>query len=163
MPDVSPKGDLPGFVSVPDEHTLLIPDRPGNKKLLGLSNIVENPNISLIFFIPGRTDTLRVKGKACITTDPTPLAQSAVRGKCPKSALVVTVEQAWFHCGKALVRSQLWEQEAQVDPDALPTLGQMCADQVTDDFDGAAFDQRQQLTVDARRDSSIESPLWGEP
>jgi PPOX class probable FMN-dependent enzyme len=162
-PDVSPKGDLPGFVVVPDEHALLIPDRPGNKKLLTLSNIVENPHVSLIFFIPGRTDTLRVNGKARLTTDPTVLAQFAVQGKTPQSALVVRVDLAWFHCGKAFIRSQLWEQDAQVAPDALPTLGQMCADQIKDDFDGTAFDQRQQGYVKARHDSSIDSPLWGEP
>lgn len=162
LPDVSPKGDIPGFVVVPDEHTLLIPDRPGNKKILGLSNIIENSNVSLIFFIPGRVDTLRVNGKARITTDPTLVAQFAVQGKIPQSALVVTVELAWFHCGRALVRSQLWEQEVQVGPDALPTPGQMFAEQITD-FDGAKYDQRQQRYADARHDSSIESPLWGEP
>lgn len=161
-PDVSPKGDLPGFVVVPDEHTLMIPDRPGNKKLLTLSNIVENPHVSLIFFIPGRTDTLRVNGKARLTTDPTALAQFAVQGKMPQSALVVTVELAWFHCGKAFIRSQLWEPEAQVAPDALPTLGQMCAEQISD-FDADAYDQRQQGYAKARHDSSIDSPLWGEP
>jgi PPOX class probable FMN-dependent enzyme len=162
MPDVSPKGDLPGFVAVPDERTLVIPDRPGNKKLLGLSNIIENSHVSLIFFIPGRVDTLRVNGKARITTDPTLLVQFTVQGKTPQSILVVTVEQAWFHCGKALVRSQLWAQEAQVTLDALPTPGQMFAEQITD-FDAAQYDHRQQRYTDARHDSSIDSPLWGEP
>jgi PPOX class probable FMN-dependent enzyme len=160
--DVSPKGDLPGFVTLMDEHTLIIPDRPGNKKLLTLSNVLENPNVSLIFFIPGRVDTLRVNGKVHITTDPVLLARFAVQGKTPQSTLVVTVEQAWLHCGKALIRSQLWEQESQVDPDALPTLGQMIADQIAN-FDANEFDHRQQGYVDARRDSSVESRLWGEP
>ncbi|MFQ6027416.1 MAG: pyridoxamine 5'-phosphate oxidase family protein [Dehalococcoidia bacterium] len=160
--DVSPKGDLPGFVTVLDEHTLIIPDRPGNKKLLTLSNVVENPSVSLIFFIPGRVDTVRVNGKAQITTDPTLLAPFEMQGKIPQSALVVTVEQAWLHCGKALIRSQLWEPEAQVAPDVLPTLGQMTADQITN-FDAAEYDQRQQTYAKARRDSSIDSPLWGEP
>jgi PPOX class probable FMN-dependent enzyme len=123
--DVSPRGDLPGFVAVLDEHTLLIPDRPGNKKLVTLSNIVENPHVALIFFVPGRVDSLRVNGTAQITTDPTLLAPLAVQGKAPKSGLVVTVEHAWLHCGKALIRSRLWEPEAQVAPDALPTLGQI--------------------------------------
>ncbi len=162
MTDVSPKGNLPGFVTVPDEHTLIIPDRPGNKKLLTLSNILENPSVSLIFFIPGRVDTVRVNGKAHITTDPTLLGPFAVQGKIPQSALVVAVEQAWLHCGKALIRSQLWEQEAQVAPDALPTLGQMTADQITN-FDAAEYNQRQQTYADARHDCSIESPLWGGP
>jgi hypothetical protein len=123
---------------------------------------VENPQVSLIFVIPGRTDTLRVNGKARLTTDPTVLAPFAVQGKMPQSALVVTVELAWFHCGKAFIRSQLWEEEAQVDSDALPTLGQMTADQLAGDFDGDAYDQRQQGYVKARHDSSIDSPLWGE-
>jgi len=81
----------------------------------------------------------------------------------PKSALVVSVDLAWFHCGKAFIRSQLWEQDAQVGSDALPTLGQMCADQITDDFDAAAYDQRQEGYAAARHDNSIDSPLWGEP
>ena len=153
MTDVSPKGDLPGFVNVLDEHTLIIPDRPGNKKLLTLSNVVENPNVALIFFIPGRVDTLRVNGKVHITTDPTMLAQFAVQGKIPQSALVVAVEQAWLHCGKALVRSRLWEQEARVSPDALPTLGQMLADQIA----GVTAAE-----ADTRLESSIKNRLWGE-
>ena len=152
MPDVSPRGDLPGFVTVLDEHTLLIPDRPGNKKLLTLSNIMENPNIALLFFVPGRVDTLRLTGEARVTKDPTVLAPLAVQGKTPKTGLVVTVEQAWLHCGKALIRSRLWEQEAQVAPDALPTLGQMCADQI------AGLDATE---ADALIESSNHR-LWGE-
>ena len=154
MTDVSPRGDLPGFVVVLDEHTLLLPDRPGNKKLVTLSNIVENPNVALIFFVPGRVDSLRVNGQAHITTDPTLLAPLAVQGKCPKSGLVVTVAQAWLHCGKALIRSRLWEPEVQVAPDALPTLGQMIADQIVG-VDAA--------TADARLENANKTRLWGEP
>jgi PPOX class probable FMN-dependent enzyme len=154
MTDVSPRGDLPGFVAVLDALTLLIPDRPGNKKLVTLSNIVENPHVALIFFVPGRVDSLRVNGQAQITTDPTLLAPLAVQGKPPKSGLVVTVTQAWLHCGKALIRSQLWESEAQVAPDALPTLGQMIADQIVG-VDAAA--------ADARLEQANKTRLWGEP
>jgi PPOX class probable FMN-dependent enzyme len=154
MTDVSPRGDLPGFVAVLDEHTLLIPDRPGNKKLVTLSNIVENPHVALIFFVPGRVDSLRVNGQAQITTDPTLLAPLAVQGKPPKSGLVVTVENAWLHCGKALIRSRLWEPEAQVAPDALPTLGQMIADQIV------GVDA---TTADARLENAYKTRLWGEP
>jgi len=154
MTDVSPRGDLPGFVAVLDEHTLLIPDRPGNKKLITLSNIVENPNVALIFFVPGRVDSLRVSGKAHITTEPTLLAPLAVQGKHPKSGLVVAIEHAWLHCGKALIRSRLWEPEAQVAPDALPTLGQMVADQIVG-VDAAA--------ADARLEQANKTRLWGEP
>lgn len=151
MPDVSPRGDLPGFVAVLDEHTLLIPDRPGNKKLVTLSNIVENSHVALIFFVPGRVDSLRVTGQAQITTDPTLLAPLAVQGKPPKSGLVVTVVHAWLHCGKALIRSRLWEPEAQVAPDALPTLGQMVADQIVG-VDAA--------TADAQLENAIKTRLW---
>jgi PPOX class probable FMN-dependent enzyme len=152
FPDVSPRGDLPGFVAVPDDHTLLLPDRPGNKKLLTLSNILENPKVALIFLVPGREDSLRVNGRAQITTDPTLLAPLAVQGKDPRSALIVTVEQAWLHCGKALIRSRLWEAEAHVAPDALPTLGKMLADQI------AGLDAAE---ADARLEND-KNKLWGE-
>jgi len=128
--DVSPRGDLPGSVAVLDDHTLVLPNRPGNKKLVTLSNIVENPQVALIFFVPGRIESLRVTGTAQITTDPTTLAPLAVQGKRPRSGLVVPVEQAWLHCGKARVRSRLWEPETHVAPEPLPTLGQMLADQI---------------------------------
>jgi uncharacterized protein len=149
--DVSPRGDLPGFVAVRGEHTLLIPDRPGNRKLVTLSNIVENPHVALIFFVPGRVDSLRVNGQARITADPALLAPLAVQGKSPQSALVVAVEQAWLHCGKALIRSQLWEPGAQVGPDALPTLGCMLADQI------ASVDAAE---ADARLESGYRNRLW---
>jgi PPOX class probable FMN-dependent enzyme len=154
LPDVSPRGDLPGFVAVLDDHTLLLPDRPGNKKLLTLSNILENPNVAVIFFVPGRDDSLRVNGRAQITTDPTLLAPLAVQGKSPRSALLVTVEQAWLHCGKALIRSRLWAPEAKVAPDALPTLGKMLADQI------AGVDAEK---ADARLENANKNKLWGEP
>lgn len=154
LPDVSPRGDLPGFVAVPDDHTLLLPDRPGNKKLLTLSNILENPNVALIFLVPGREDSLRVNGRAQITMDPTLLAPLAVQGKDPRSGLIVTVEQAWLHCGKALIRSRLWEAEAHVAPDALPTLGKMLADQI------AGVDAAE---ADARLENANKNKLWGEP
>jgi PPOX class probable FMN-dependent enzyme len=97
VPDVSPRGDLPGFVAVLDDRTLVIPDRPGNKKLLTMTNVLENPAISLIFFVPGRTESLRVNGRAQITTDPEPLGSLAAYGKPPQSGLVVAVEFAWLH------------------------------------------------------------------
>jgi len=154
LSDVSPRGDLPGFVAAPDDHTLLLPDRPGNNKLETLSNILENPNVALIFFVPGRNDSLRVNGRARITTDPALLDPLAAQGKSPRSALIVTVEQAWLHCGKALIRSRLWDTEAKVAPDALPTLGKMLADQV------AGVDAAQ---TDARLENANKNRLWGEP
>jgi PPOX class probable FMN-dependent enzyme len=153
FPDVSPRGDLPGFVAVQDDHTLLLPDRPGNKKLVTLSNILENPNVALIFFVPGRDDSLRVNGRARIITDPALLGPLAAQGKIPRSALIVTVEQAWLHCGKALIRSRLWHTEAKVQPDALPTLGKMLADQIAGVHAAEA---------DARLENANKTRLWGE-
>jgi uncharacterized protein len=153
LSDVSPRGDLAGFVAALDDHTLLLPDRPGNKKLETLSNILKNPNVALIFFVPGRNDSLRVNGRARITTDPALLGPLAVQGKSPLSALIITVEQAWLHCAKALIRSRLWDPEAKVAPDALPTLGKMLADQV------AGVDAAQ---ADARLEGANKNKLWGE-
>ena len=154
QPDVSPRGDLPGFVQVLDERTLLLPDRPGNSKLLTMGNLVENPQISLLFLVPRRDETLRVTGQAAITTDPVLLTPSAVQGHAPKSGLVITVEQAWLHCGKALIRSRLWNPEARVEPDALPSLGRMLADQVA----GVDPDD-----AHARVEQTNRTRLWGEP
>jgi PPOX class probable FMN-dependent enzyme len=152
-PDVSPRGDMPGFVAVPSPYTLVIPDRPGNKKLVTLSNILENPAIAVIFFVPGRTESLRVNGKGRLTTDPALLKSLAVTGRAPQSALVITVEKAFFHCGRALIRSRLWETETHAPAGVLPSLGQMLADQI------AGVD-----VVDAEaRLERANAMLWGEP
>ena len=129
-PDVSPRGDRPGFVTAPDAHTLVLPDRPGNKKLVTLTNILANQAVALLFIVPGRIESLRVNGTASITADPAELAPLAVDGRPPQSALTIRVGSAWFHCGRALLRSQLWEPEAQASPSALPPLGKMIADQI---------------------------------
>jgi uncharacterized protein len=107
--DVSPKGDAPGFVHVLDERHLAIPDRLGNNRLDGLRNILENDHVGLIFFIPGREDTLRVNGRARIARDAALLERLAVNGKRPVTALVVEVEQAFMHCARAFKRAGLWE------------------------------------------------------
>ena len=107
--DVSPKGDGPGFVHVIDDHHLAIPDRLGNNRLDGMRNIVENSHVGLIFFIPGREDTLRVNGRATIARDEALLEQMAVAGKRPVTAIVVEVEQAFMHCARAFKRAGLWE------------------------------------------------------
>jgi uncharacterized protein len=140
-------------VATLDDQTLLLPDRPGNKRLLTLTNVLDNPNVALSFFVPGREDSLRVNGRATITTDPTLLAPLAVQGKIPRSALLVTVEQAWLHCGKALIRSRLWESEAKVSPDVLPTLGKMLADQISG-VDAAR--------AEARLENANKNKRWGE-
>src|SRR6185312_11313291 len=105
--DNSPRGDIPGFVKVIDDHTLVIPDRRGNNRLDSLRNIVRNPSIGLLFLIPGISETFRVNGDAVISRDPALLEQFAVQGKTPRTVIVVHVKQAYIHCSRALVRADL--------------------------------------------------------
>jgi PPOX class probable FMN-dependent enzyme len=128
--DASPKGDAPGFVQVIDDTTLLIPDRLGNNRIDTLANLLARPGIGLIFFVPGINETLRVNGRACITTDPALLEPLAVNGKVPRSAILVTAEEIYFHCGKALIRSDLWNPDKQVRRADFPSLGRILADQI---------------------------------
>lgn len=128
--DVSPKGDAPGFVLVLDDHHLVLPDRPGNKRLDGMRNILENPHVGLIFLVPGREETLRVNGRAWITRDPDLLARCTAQGKVPALAIGVEVEECFLHCAKAFRRSHLWQAEAWPAPDALPTLACVLYDQL---------------------------------
>lgn len=128
--DASPRGDPPGFVAAPDEHTLLIPDRPGNNQIDSLRNLAEHSHVGLLFFVPGMNETLRVKGTAEIVTDAAVLELLAVGGKAPLSALRVTVEEAFLHCGRALIRSRLWDPAVRIERSAFPTYGQVLADQI---------------------------------
>jgi uncharacterized protein len=128
--DASPKGDAPGFVQVIDDTTLLIPDRLGNNRIDTLANLLARPGIGLIFFVPGINETLRVNGRACIITDPALLEPLAVNGKVPRSAILVTAEEIYFHCGKALIRSDLWNPDKQVRRSDFPSLGRILADQI---------------------------------
>ncbi|WP_428299753.1 pyridoxamine 5'-phosphate oxidase family protein [Hyphomicrobium sp.] len=130
--DVSPRGDPPGFVQVLDDRTLLIPDRPGNNRTDSMRNILENPNVGLLFFIPGFEDTLRVNGKATIVSDRDLLSASVVNGKAPKVAIRIAVEEVFLHCAKALKRSKLWDPAAQVERKALPSLVRMIMEQVAE-------------------------------
>jgi PPOX class probable FMN-dependent enzyme len=109
--DASPKGDEPGFVVVEDERTLLIPDRPGNRLAYGLTNMIENPRVGIIFVIPGTTETLRVNGTVELRSDPELLTRLEARGKPAILVIRVTIEQCFFHCSKAFLRSKLWKQE----------------------------------------------------
>lgn len=127
--DVSPRGDGPGFVLVLDEATLVIPDRPGNRRIDSLQNILDNPEVGLLFVIPGVEETLRVNGHAVITSDEELLARMAVRGKRPSLAVGVTVREAFLHCAKAFKRSRLWQAETWPERSALPSLGRMLLDQ----------------------------------
>jgi PPOX class probable FMN-dependent enzyme len=127
--DVTPRGDSPGFVHVLDDQTLLIPDWPGNNRLDSLTNVVANPNVGLLFLIPGVNETLRVNGSAEITMEPVLLERWTVNGKHPRSAMRVTVREAYLHCAKALMRSKLWEDDYRVERKELPTYAQMLKDQ----------------------------------
>lgn len=127
--DASPRGDGLGFVQVLDDRTLLIPDRRGNNRVDSYSNVLSAPGVGLIFFVPGINETLRVNGRARMTTDATLLAPLAMQEKAPKLGLIVDVEEAYFHCGKALIRSKLWAPESQVERGSFPTLGRIVAEQ----------------------------------
>jgi uncharacterized protein len=128
--DVTPRGDAPGFVHVLDEHTLLLPDWPGNNRLDSLSNLIANPRIGLLFLIPGVDESLRVNGIATITTDPALLARWDVGGKHPRAVVMVDVKEAYLHCAKALLRSKLWKDDYKVERTALPPYSQMLKDQI---------------------------------
>jgi PPOX class probable FMN-dependent enzyme len=123
--DVSPKGDPAGFVRILDDRTLLLPDRPGNRLADSLRNVLENPRVALLFVIPGVTDTFRVNGRAEIVTDPELLELCAVEGKVPKLAMRIEIEQAYTHCSKAFLRSNLWDPDRFVDRSELPTPGEL--------------------------------------
>jgi PPOX class probable FMN-dependent enzyme len=125
--DVSPKGDPSGFVRILDEKTLLLPDRPGNRLADSLRNILQNPHVALLFVIPGVTDTFRVNGRAEIVDDPELLEQCAVEGKVPKLALRIRIDEAYTHCSKAFLRSNLWDPAGYVDRDELPSSGEIMA------------------------------------
>jgi PPOX class probable FMN-dependent enzyme len=127
--DASPRGDGPGFVQVLDDATLLVPDRPGNNRADSYQNIVLHPGVGLIFFVPGIDETVRVNGRATIVTSTGLLEPTAVRGKVPRAGLRVTVEEAFFHCGKALKRSALWDSERRLERSAFPSLGRIIAEQ----------------------------------
>lgn len=123
--DLSPRGDPAGFVRILDERTLLIPERPGNRLADSLRNILANPHVGLLFIVPGATDTLRVNGRATITTDAALLAPSAVEGKAPRLGLLVDIDEAYTQCSKAFLRSQFWDPQRFIDPASMPTGGQV--------------------------------------
>jgi uncharacterized protein len=127
--DVSPKGDAPGFVRVLDDHHLVIPDRPGNKRLDGMRNILANPRVGLIFLVPGNDFTLRVNGRAVITRDPELLATLSTQGKVPLLAIGVEVEEVFLHCARSFRRGKLWDHESWPGADALPSMPCILYDQ----------------------------------
>jgi uncharacterized protein len=137
--DCSPKGDQPGFVQVAEDgRTLFIPDRRGNNRIDGLKNLVEDPRIALIFFVPGVNETYRVNGRAQISQDADLKRPFVVNGKEPATVMVVTVEQTFQHCAKALVRSDLWKAGSRGRPQGVPTIGDFVAAR-NPGIDSAAF------------------------
>jgi hypothetical protein len=139
--DVTPRGDPAGFVRVLDERTLLIPERPGNRIADTLRNLLADPRIALLFLIPGVGDTFRVNGRAVITDDADLLAPCAVAGRVPKLGLLVSIEEAYTHCPKAFIRSDLWNPERHLDRGQLPSSGAILRSLSSPDFDAELYDR----------------------
>jgi len=151
--DVTPRGDPPGSFKVLDERTIALADRPGNNRLDTLKNLLENPEIALIFLIPGITDTVRVAGTARLSVDPDLLASMAVQGKEPKCAIVISVRQAYLHCAKALLRSKLWQPDYVQPRDAFPSISRMVGDQI-------GLSEEDKKTGEARTERAYKDGLW---
>ncbi|MDX6739233.1 pyridoxamine 5'-phosphate oxidase family protein [Actinocorallia sp. A-T 12471] len=126
--DLSPRGDPAGFVKVLDDGTIVVPERPGNKRHDTLRNIIMHPSVGLLFLIPGREETLRVNGRARVVARAPFMADLAVDGKAPKAAILVEIDEVFFHCAKAFRRSGLWRQEGWPEADVVPSLGAMMRD-----------------------------------
>jgi uncharacterized protein len=139
--DCSPRGDPPGFVRVVDEHTIIIPDRRGNNRIDTLRNLVRDPRIALLFLIPGVGETMRINGRAKISTDPKLTESFVINCKLPRSVLVVTVERAYFQCTKAIIRSKLWDPASIVDRKTLPTPGAILAELTDGKMGGPEHDR----------------------
>jgi PPOX class probable FMN-dependent enzyme len=138
--DCSPRGDGPGFVRIVDDRTLVLPDRRGNNRIDSLRNVVRDPRVALMFLIPGSGTAFRVNGRAVISADPELLASFAVEGKAPRTALIVTIEAAYFQCARAIIRAGLWDPARHVDPKSLPTPGQILANITDGEVGGQAYD-----------------------
>jgi uncharacterized protein len=136
-----PRGDAPGFVRVHDERTLLIPDRPGNNRLDSLRNVIADARVALLFMIPGIGESLRVVGCAAISADPALTQSFAVNGKAPRAVIRVAVRSVYCQCSKAIVRSRLWDPEAKIDREHLPSIGTILAALSKCKFDGKAYDR----------------------
>jgi PPOX class probable FMN-dependent enzyme len=149
--DVTPRGDGAGFVRILDDRTLLIPERPGNRIADTLTNLLADPRVALLFLIPGVGDTFRVNGRAAITDDAELLAPSAVEGKPPKLGLLVSIEEAYTHCPKAMIRSDLWNPERHIDRSVLPSSGAILRSLSNPEFDADLYD-RERAERYARRE-----------
>jgi PPOX class probable FMN-dependent enzyme len=139
--DVSPRGDPAGFVQILDERTLVLPERPGNRLADTLTNLLGDPRIALLFLIPGVGDTFRVNGRAVITDDPELLAPCTIEGKPPRLGILVSIEEAYTQCPKALIRSELWNPERHIDRSELPSSGKILRSLTDPEFDADEYDR----------------------
>jgi PPOX class probable FMN-dependent enzyme len=149
--DISPRGDPAGFVRILDDRRLLIPERPGNRLADTMTNVITDPRIALLFLIPGVGDTFRVNGRATVVDDPELLAPSAVEGRAPKLGLLVEIEEAFTHCPKAMIRSDLWNPEHHIDRSELPSSGAIFRAVADGDLDVETYD-RERAARYARRE-----------
>jgi uncharacterized protein len=154
--DVSPRGDPAGFVKILDEHTLAIPARPGNNRLDSLSNIISNPNVGLLFIIPGFDDTLRVNGAATLVSDPELLTSMAVNERAPKLAIVIKVREAFLHCAKAFRRSKLWDPAHFQNRGEMPSLMKILLDQTV----GAPNDADEMRKMDDGLETAYKNSMY---
>jgi PPOX class probable FMN-dependent enzyme len=139
--DCSPRGDQPGFVRVHDDKTLMMPDRRGNNRIDSLRNIVRDPRCAFLFLIPGSGTTMRANGRAHLSVDPELLESFAVDGKPPRTVIVLAIDELYFQCARAIVRSDLWNPALHVDPASLPTAGEILADMSERQVGGDAYDK----------------------
>jgi len=149
MADNSPRGDVPGFVKVADDHTLLIPDRRGNNRLDSLRNLVKNPVVGLLFLIPGVNESFRVNGEAVISRDPALTEQFVMQGQAPRTVIVVKVKEAYIQCSRALVRSDLWNPAKHAASGSLPSMGTVMAQHTCGFVEAKAFDEEAKVRVPA--------------
>lgn len=149
--DTSPRGDAPGFVEIADDRTLLLPDRRGNHRIDSLRNIAHDSRVALLFLIPGCNEALRVNGEARISAAPALLERFAVDGKLPRSVLVVIVRSIFFQCGRAVMRSKLWDAARHVDRKTLPSIGRVLETLSESRIDGGAYD----AALPARQSSTL--------
>ncbi|MCP3724368.1 pyridoxamine 5'-phosphate oxidase family protein [Paraburkholderia sp. CNPSo 3272] len=154
--DCSPRGDAPGFVRILDEHTLALPDRPGNNRVDSLRNVVASSQVGLLFMVPGVGEMLRVNGRGRVSTDPALVASFVVDDKPPRSVLVIDVESVYFHCSKAIVRSKLWDPSRHVERSHLPSAGEMLR-RVNEEQYGETFDAE---TYEAGLAERIKTTLY---
>ena len=156
--DCSPRGDAPGFVRVVDDTSLLVPDRPGNRRADTMSNILADPRVALLAMIPGMNETLRVNGRAWLVNDEDLLAGSAVNGKAPSVGIWIDVEEVFFHCAKAFVRSRLWDASRHMERSEFPTFGNILLDQIQ--AAEHAADDPAVATVDEHLEADIRDRLY---